>query len=144
MTAAVHDREGDGGAFRRVQEPHRIISREDINEFAATLGTQCGGVLRQAPFGGRVQIKSTLVLSKIAEKEELKVPEEKYREVVESIAKRNNRSVEELEKIISVNNSRGSIESDSGDGKRARILLRGTRKSNGPGPRPWTEFIKAE
>lgn len=128
--------------FRRVQERTGYFS-EDINEFAATLG------LNVEEFSGRLRseaesnIKSTLVLSRIAEKEELKVPEEKYREVVESIAKRNNRSVEELEKIISDNNSRESIESDLVMESALEFIYENAKIDRAK-PQTLDEFIKAE
>ncbi len=128
--------------FRRVQERTGYFA-QDINEFSATLG------LNAEEFSGRLRaeaesnIKSTLVLSKIAEKEELRVAEEKYREVVESIAKRNNRSVEELEKLIDENNFEGEHRVRSGDGECARFHLRERENRQGK-PQGLDEFIKAE
>ncbi|RPI96389.1 MAG: trigger factor [Spirochaetales bacterium] len=128
--------------FRRVQERTGYFA-PDINEFSATLG------LNAEEFSGRLRaeaesnIKSTLVLSKVAEKEELKVPEEKYREVVESIAKRNNRNVEELEKIIDENNSRESIESDLVMESALELIYENAKIEKGK-PQKLDEFIKAE
>lgn len=128
--------------FRRVQERTGYFA-QDINEFSATLG------LNAEEFSGRLRaeaesnIKSTLVLSKIAEKEELRVAEEKYREVVESIAKRNNRSVEELEKLIDENNSRESIESDLVMESALDFIYENAKIDRGK-PQGLDEFIKAE
>jgi trigger factor len=128
--------------FRRVQERTGYFA-PDINEFSATLG------LNAEEFSGRLRaeaesnIKSTLVLSKVAEKEELKVPEDKYREVVESIAKRNNRNVEELEKIIDENNSRESIESDLVMESALEFIYENAKIEKGK-PQKLDEFIKAE
>ena len=55
-------------------------------------------------------VKTTLVLSEISKKEELKVSEEKYKEVLERISKSNNKTIEEIEEIIAQNNSRQNIE----------------------------------
>ncbi|HSV96535.1 MAG TPA: trigger factor [Spirochaetota bacterium] len=128
--------------FRRVQERTGYFS-EDINEFSSTIG------INAEEFSGRLRaeaasnIKSTLVLSKIAEKEELKVPEDKYREVLESIAKRNKRSVEELEKIIDENNSRESIESDLVMESALDFIYENAKIEKGR-PQKLDEFIKAE
>ncbi|HPV96352.1 MAG: trigger factor [Spirochaetota bacterium] len=131
-----------GALFQRVQERTGYFS-EDINEFAATLGLnveEFSGSLRTE---AESNIKSTLLLSKIAEKEELKVPEDKYREVVEGIAKRNNSSVEELERIISQNNSRESIESDLVM-ESALELIYENAKIDRAKPESLDEFIKSE
>ncbi len=128
--------------FRRVQERTGYFT-QDINEFCSTIG------LNAEEFSGRLRdeaasnIKSMLVLSKIAEKEELRVPEEKYREVVEGIAKKNNRSVEELEKIISENDSRESIESDLVMENALDFIYENAKIEKGKS-KSLDEFIKAE
>ncbi|HDP80078.1 MAG TPA: trigger factor [Spirochaetes bacterium] len=97
--------------FKRVQERTGYFT-EDINEFSSTLG------LNHEEFSGKMReealdhIKTTLALSEIAKKEELKVPDEKFREVVESVAKRNNRPVEEIEKLLSDSGRREGVESE--------------------------------
>ncbi|MCP4130335.1 MAG: trigger factor [bacterium] len=55
-------------------------------------------------------IKTTLTLAEIAKNEELSVPEEKFKEVVERIAKRGGQTPEEVEKLIADNNTRENIE----------------------------------
>ena len=42
----------------------------------------------------------------------MKVDENKYKEVIENIAKRNNKTVEEIEKIIAENDTRENIETE--------------------------------
>ena len=53
-----------------------------------------------------------MALSEIAKKEEMKVDENRYREVIESIAKRNNKTAEEIEKIVTENETRENIETE--------------------------------
>ena len=55
-------------------------------------------------------VRSTLVLAEIARKENLEVPKEKYQEAIQNIAHRTNKPVEEVEEIISKNNTRENIE----------------------------------
>ena len=128
--------------FRRVQERIGYFN-DDINEFAATLGLNVEEFSARLRSEAESNIKSTLLLSRIAEKEELKVLEEKYREVVESIAKRNNRSVEELERIISDNNSRESIESDLVMESALEFIYENAKIDRAK-PQTLDEFIKGE
>ncbi len=97
--------------FQRVQERTGYFA-EDINQFTSTLGLNPEEFSQKLKEEAGANIKSTLVLSEIAKKEDLKVPEEKFRELIEAVAKRNNRNVEELEKFIADNNSRENIESE--------------------------------
>jgi trigger factor len=97
--------------FRRVQE-RTGYHAQDINQFTSTLGLDPEDFSRQIKEEAAANIKSTLALSEIAKKEELKVPEERYREILSGIAKKNNKSVEDLEKLIGDSGSRESIESE--------------------------------
>lgn len=85
---------------------------DDIDAFCSMVGLdveEFKGRLREEALSA---VKTTLVLSEIARAQELKVPEEKYREVVERIAKSNGKSVEEIDSLIAQNNSRENIESE--------------------------------
>lgn len=84
----------------------------NIEEFAGLMGIDPGAFADQLRQEAAQTIKTTLALSEIARKEEMKVDETKYREVLENIAKRNNKTVEEIEKIITENDSRGNIETE--------------------------------
>ncbi len=84
----------------------------NIEEFATLMGIEPSAFADQLRQEASQTIKTTLALSEIYRKEEMKVDEAKYKEVVESIAKRNNKTVEEIEKIITDNDSRGSIETE--------------------------------
>jgi trigger factor len=98
-------------SFQRFQQ--RIgFSADDINEFTSKLGINPDDFINNIRTDATESIKSTLVLNELAKKEQLKADEEKYKEVVENLAKQNNKTVEEIEKIIEENNSRENIESE--------------------------------
>ena len=97
--------------FRKTQE--RIgFQAESLEQFSQMLG------MNPEEFKGKLEeeatqsIRTTLVLSEIAKKEEFKVTEEKYQEILERIAKSNNQSVQEIEALIEKNQSRENIESE--------------------------------
>ncbi|TAL30739.1 MAG: trigger factor [Spirochaetes bacterium] len=97
--------------FKKVQE-RTGYTAQNINEFAAALGLNAEDFEKQLREEAQANVKSTLVLSEIGFKEELKVPEEKFREFVELLARRYNKPVEELLQTIEQNGSRESIESE--------------------------------
>ena len=76
------------------------------------------GVLNKEDFTKRIReeavqnIKSTLTLLEIAKKENLKVPEEKYKDLIKSYSEKSAKSIEEIEKDIEVNSMRENIETE--------------------------------
>ncbi|HNW30140.1 MAG TPA: trigger factor [Spirochaetota bacterium] len=95
--------------FKRTCESVGYYS-ENLDEFASLMGVEPEAFRNQLHDEATRTIKTTLALSEIAKKEEMKVDENRYKEVVENIAKRNNKTVEEIEKIITENESRENIE----------------------------------
>ena len=83
---------------------------DNMDEFAGLMGIEPEAFRNKLHDEGTQTIKTTLALSEIAKKEEMKVDENRYKEVVENIAKRNNKTVEEIEQIITENDTRESIE----------------------------------
>jgi trigger factor len=98
-------------SFQRFQQRIGFFAR-DINDFTSKIGINADDFVKNLRTEATESIKSTLVLSELARKEQLKVDEERYREVVENLAKQNNKTVEEIEKLIEENNSRENIESE--------------------------------
>ena len=116
---------------------------DDINQFAAVLGINAEELsqkLREEALGN---IKSMLVLSEVSDREKLTVPEEKYRQVLDAVAKRNNKSIEEIEKIVAENNTRGNIESELLL-ERAMDFIYENASVKKKKPVPLSEFIKGE
>lgn len=97
--------------FRKTRESIGYYS-DNMEEFAAIMGLEKEAFLAQLREEGTRTIQTTMALSEIAKKEEMKVDENRYREVIESIAKRNNKTPEEIEKIVTENESRESIETE--------------------------------
>lgn len=97
--------------FKRTRENIGYYS-DNMEEFAKIMGIEPDAFRNKLRDEASQTIKTTLSLSEIVKKEDLKVDENRYREVVENIAKRNNKTVEEIEKIIEENNSRENIESE--------------------------------
>ncbi len=97
--------------FHKVQERTGYYT-EDINEFTSTLGIDADEFSHKLRDEAFQNIQTMLVLSEIAQKEELKVPEEQYKKVLEGLAARTSKNIEEVEKIIADNNSREGIETE--------------------------------
>ena len=97
--------------FKRTRESIGYYS-DNIEEFAAIMGIEKEAFLAQMREEATQTIRTTMSLSEIAKKEEMKVDENRYREVIESIAKRNNKTPEEIEKIVTENQSRENIETE--------------------------------
>lgn len=95
--------------FRQTQESVGYKS-DDIEEFASIMGQNVEEFRKKLRERATQMVKTSLALMEIAKKEELKIDETRYKEVIENIAKKNNTSIEEIEKIIIENNSRQSIE----------------------------------
>lgn len=85
---------------------------ENMDEFASLMGVEPEAFRNRLRDEATQTIKTTLALSEITKKEDMKVDENRYKEVVENIAKRNNKTVEEIEKIISENDTRENIETE--------------------------------
>jgi trigger factor len=97
--------------FHRVQE-RTGYHAQDINEFTSALGLNAEEFEKKLREEAQANVRSTLILTEVGFKEELKVPEEKYREFVALLARRYQKPVEELEQTIAQNGSRESIESE--------------------------------
>ncbi len=97
--------------FQRTQE--RIGSNaESIDAFALMIGMNPDDYKKKLKDDAEQSVKTSVCLSEISKVEEVKVSDEDYRAFLEKMALRNNNTVEDLEKIINENNSRGSVESD--------------------------------
>lgn len=83
---------------------------ESIEQFASMMGMKVDEYRTKLHEEAEQSVKTTLILSEIAKKEELKVSEERYKEVIERIAKSNNKTIEEIEELVRKNNSRQNIE----------------------------------
>ncbi|OHD64807.1 MAG: trigger factor [Spirochaetes bacterium RBG_13_51_14] len=97
--------------FRRTRESVGYHS-DNLEEFAAIMGLEKDAFVNRLREEAAQSIKTSLVLSEIAKNEELAVDPKRYAEVIENIAKRNGKTVEEIEKAIAENNSRETIESE--------------------------------
>ena len=98
-------------SFQRFQQRIGLYAK-DINEFVSQMGDKADDFVNNLRTEATDTIKSILVLNKLAEKEQLKAEEERYKEIIENLAKQNNKTVEEIEKIIEENDSRQNIESE--------------------------------
>lgn len=87
-------------------------SAKNIEQFAAIMGMDPGAFASRLREEAERTIKTTLSLAEIVKTEELSVDENRYREVVENIAKRNNKTPEEIEEIIAGNGTKESIENE--------------------------------
>jgi trigger factor len=97
--------------FQRTQE--RIgYNAESIDKFAQMIGMDPEDYKKKLKDDAEHSVKTSVSLSEISKVEEIKASDEDYRAFLEKMALRNNNSVEELEKLIDENNSRGSVESD--------------------------------
>jgi trigger factor len=97
--------------FRQTQESIGYFM-DDMGKFAAAVGQEVETFKNQLRERAVRMIKTSLVLMEIAQKEELQVDEGRYKEVVENIARRNGKSVEEIEKIIEESDSQRKIRSE--------------------------------
>ena len=97
--------------FQKIQQ--RIgYNTDSIEQFAALMGIDPAEYRMKLREDAVKSVKNTLVLSEIAKKEELKVEEEKYREIVNSISAQSGKTLKEIEDTIEKNQSRPSIEND--------------------------------
>ncbi|MCU0822631.1 MAG: trigger factor, partial [Spirochaetes bacterium] len=98
--------------FKRFQYSAGLPDVTDIDELMSRLEGSNKEFYENIRKQAEKNIKSNLALSEIAKKENLKVSEETYRKTLEDIAKRNNQSFEEIEKIANEGNVRENLESE--------------------------------
>ncbi|MFC1669130.1 trigger factor [Spirochaetota bacterium] len=97
--------------FNKTQQRVGFFEK-DIEKFATALGLKLEEFQKRLRDEAEQTLKSTLILSEVAKNEELKISEEKYNQAIEGIAKSNNQTKEQIEKIIEENKSRENIESE--------------------------------
>ncbi|HEY1406410.1 MAG TPA: hypothetical protein VF857_07370, partial [Spirochaetota bacterium] len=59
-----------------------------------------------------MSVKTTLAVTEIIKKEDLKVTDEKFAEAVDDMAKRNGKTAEEIRSMIEANDARGRLDSE--------------------------------
>lgn len=97
--------------FQKIQQ--RIGYKTDsIENFAAIIGMDPAEYRIKLREDAVKSVKNTLVLSEISKKEDLKVENDKYMEVLNNIAAQSGKTLQEVEEIIEKNQSRSSIEHD--------------------------------
>lgn len=97
--------------FQKIQQ--RIGYKTDsIENFASLIGMDPSEYRIKLKEDALKSVKNTLILSEVAKKEELKVDDEKYKEILNSIAAQSGKTIEEVEEMIDKNQSRPSIEND--------------------------------
>ncbi len=85
---------------------------EDMDQFATLVGmepSEFKAKLRADAFGS---VKTTLILNEISKVEKMEVPEDKYKEVLQSIVETSKMSMEEVESLVEKNNSKQNIEQE--------------------------------
>jgi len=85
---------------------------EDMDQFATLVGMQpeeFKAKLREDALGS---IKTTLILDEVSKAEKMEVPEDKYKEVLQSIVESSGMSFEEVEDLVEKNNSKQNIEQE--------------------------------
>ena len=97
--------------FRRLQERTGYHAK-DINDFASVIGIDPNELYNKLKEESEKNIKSLLVRTEITKKENLTFSEERYKQVVESLASRNGKTPEEMEAYIQENRMRENIESE--------------------------------
>jgi len=85
---------------------------DSIDQFAKALGMDPDEYRTKLRESAVKSIKTTLALSEIAKKEDLKADEDKYNEIINNISKQMAKTVQEIEDMIEENKSRESIEND--------------------------------
>jgi len=85
---------------------------ESLEQFASLLGIDPEEYRGKLKEDAVKSIKNTLLLSEIVKKEDMKVAEEKFSEVVETLAKSMQRPSEDLYQMMEENNSRANVEQD--------------------------------
>ncbi len=98
--------------FRRFQYSAGLPDVTDIDEVITRLENSNKEFYENIRNQAVKNIKSNLVLSEVAKKENLKVSEERFRQALEDIAKRSNQNIEEIQKLAAQGNARENIESE--------------------------------
>jgi trigger factor len=97
--------------FRKMQE--RIGYQIDsIDKFAQIFGINKDEFLQKLRDEATQSIKTSLALHEIAKTESLQVAPERTEEVINSIAQRNNKTVEEIDQLLEQSNGRSRIENE--------------------------------
>lgn len=97
--------------FKRTQE--RIgYNIDSIEKFASVFGLNKDEFIQKLRDEAIQSIKTHLTLHEIATKEELKVPEDRFNEVISAIAQRNNKTEEEIVQLLESNNGKPRIENE--------------------------------
>ncbi len=97
--------------FQKTQQ--RIgYQAESIDQFATMMGLDPDEYRSKIREDAVKTVKNTLVLSEIVKKEDLKVAEDKYKEVIANLSVQMGKTPEEIEKLIEDNNNRSSVEHD--------------------------------
>ena len=85
---------------------------ESLEQFATLLGIDPEEYRGKLKEDAVKSIRNTLLLSEIVQKEEMKVSEDKFREVVENLSKSMQRPADDLYKMMEENNTRPNVEQD--------------------------------
>ncbi|MDY6935578.1 MAG: trigger factor [Spirochaetota bacterium] len=97
--------------FMRIRERYGFQGKS-ISEFASEMKMNEEEFAEQLREEALYSIKSTLVLSEVARREELKISEDRYKEIYENIAKRTNTKIDDIEKLYNEGGARKNIESE--------------------------------
>ena len=90
----------------------RIGFSGSLEKFEEKFGIKADDLREKIRKEAEQSIKSTIVLSEIAKKEDVQVSEDMIRGAIAKIAEKSNTTVEKIEEVIAQNDSRGSIETD--------------------------------
>ncbi|HPS57754.1 MAG TPA: trigger factor [Spirochaetota bacterium] len=85
---------------------------ESLDQFASLLGIDPEEYRGKLKEDAVKSIRNTLLLSEVVKKEDMKVSDDKFKEVVENLAKSMQRPAEELYKMMEENNTRSNVEQD--------------------------------
>lgn len=85
---------------------------ESIDQFATLLGFDPEEYRAKLREDALKSVKNTLLLSEIVKKEDMKVSDEKFNEVVDILARSMQRAPEELHRMMEENNSKSNVEQD--------------------------------
>lgn len=85
---------------------------ESLEQFATLLGIDPEEYREKLKEDAVKSIRNTLLLAEIVKKEDIKVSEEKFKDVVETLAKSMQRPADDLYQMMEENNSRSNVEQD--------------------------------
>ncbi|HOS39972.1 MAG TPA: trigger factor [Spirochaetota bacterium] len=102
-----------GAVYRRMLQRMGMSAESvSLEDFAKATGTEVSALKDQLRPEALKSIKSMIALLEIAKRENITVDPAKYREVVESLAKRNNATVEQMEEMVEERQLRENIETE--------------------------------